>query len=96
MCFREGVVSNKPAKPGRGSYVNVGLLQDVMVDKLLTPNIRCTVKLLPTEEGGSKKLKGIIVSPKEPKQETGVYCGYQVRLANSLSEVFTKSPYKEG
>lgn len=82
-------------KPGRGSQVNVGLLQDVHVDKLLTAGIRCTVKLLPPEEG-SKKTKGVIVSPKEPKQETGAYWGYEVRLASSLSQVLTKCPYKGG
>lgn len=75
--------------------MNVGLLQDVHVDKLLTPDLRCTVKLLPQKEG-SKKLKGIIVSPTAPTEETGTYWGYTVRLANSLSQVFSQCPYKDG
>ncbi|KAF2896337.1 hypothetical protein ILUMI_09844 [Ignelater luminosus] len=95
FIFREGVVTNKPVKPGRGSLVNVGLLQDVGVDKLLTPGIRCTVKLLPQAEN-SKKIKGLIVGPNLPRQETGVYWGYTVRLANSLSQVFSQCPYKKG
>lgn len=92
--FREGVVSNKPVKPGRGSIVNVGLLKEVHVDKLLTPGIRCTVKLLPQES--SKKLKGVVVAPSSPKSEMGVYWGYTIRLANSLSKVFSQCPYKDG
>lgn len=95
FAFREGVVLNKLLKPGKGSQVNIGLLQDVQVDKLLTPGLRCTVKLLPQAEG-SKKLKGLIVAPTVPTQETGVYWGYSVRLAKSLSQVFSQCPYKDG
>lgn len=92
---REGVVTDKPVKAGKGSIVNVGLLQDVHVDRLLTPGLRCTVKLLPKRDG-TKKLKGTIVSPSLPLREMGVYWGYSVRLAKSLSQVFSQSPYKEG
>lgn len=92
--YREGVVINKPAKPGKGSFVNVGLLHDVQVDKLLTPGLRCTVKLMAKE--GNKRLRGIIVAPNVPRKETGVYWGYTVRLANSLSQVFSQCPYKAG
>ncbi|PZC86583.1 putative methyltransferase C9orf114 [Helicoverpa armigera] len=93
--FREGITMNKKTKPGRGSQVNVGLLQDISTDKLLNPGIRVTVKMLPTQEGG-KKLKGKIVSLTTPRAETGVYWGYTVRIANNLSQVFTQSPYKDG
>lgn len=34
--------------------------------------------------------------PSQPKKELGVYWGYTVRLANSLTNVFAKSPYQEG
>ncbi|KAL4708296.1 hypothetical protein ACJJTC_007702 [Scirpophaga incertulas] len=93
--FREGITMNKKVKPGRGSLVNVGLLQDVSTDKLLNPGIRVTVRMLPSQEG-SKKLKGKIVSLTTPRAETGVYWGYTVRIANNLSQVFTQSPYKNG
>ncbi|KAK9744588.1 putative RNA methyltransferase [Popillia japonica] len=93
--FREGVVTNKPVKPGKGSQVNVGLLQDVHVDKLLNPGVRCTVKLLTPEEG-MKKMKGVVVSAMTPRLETGTYWGYNVRLANSISEVFSQCPYQKG
>ncbi|KAJ8983803.1 hypothetical protein NQ317_008929 [Molorchus minor] len=96
FTFREGIVLNKPAKSGQGSYVNVGLLKEVHVDKLITPGVRCTVKLCSQEDSKSKKLKGYVVSPNTPRKETGVYWGYSVRIATSLSKVFSQSPYKEG
>lgn len=86
---------NKEVKPGKGSQVNVGLLQDVSTDKLLNPGLRVTVRMLPPTEGG-KKMKGKIVSLTTPRAETGVYWGYTVRVANNLSQVFTQSPYKAG
>ncbi|XP_068630968.1 putative methyltransferase C9orf114 [Battus philenor] len=93
--FREGITMNKKVKPGRGSQVNVGLLQDVSTDKLLNAGIRVTVRMLPVAEG-SKKLKGKIVSLSTPRAETGVYWGYTVRIATNLSQVFTQCPYKDG
>ncbi|XP_051172139.1 putative methyltransferase C9orf114 homolog [Leptopilina boulardi] len=93
--FREGVVKNKPNKVGKGSQVNVGLFNDVYVDKVLTPGIRVTVKLC-QEDVNLKKLNGIVVSPKLPRSETGIYWGYSVRLANCISEIFTKCPYTAG
>lgn len=50
---------------------------------------------LPLSES-SRKQRGTLVSPDEPRRETGVYWGYQVRIAHSLSEIFTKSPYEGG
>lgn len=92
FSFREGIVLNKPSK--KGCFVNVGLLKEVLVDKTLTPGIRCTVKL--KQEENTKKLKGTVVSPLTPRKETGVYWGYTIRLANSLSKVFSQCPYKDG
>lgn len=36
------------------------------------------------------------MSPSQPRQETGVYWGYNVRIAKSLSDIFTKSSYEDG
>lgn len=93
--YREGVVSNKPVKAGKGSQVNIGLLNEIRVDKVLMPGLRVTVKI-PSDQENPKKMKGIIVSPTEPKSETGIYWGYNVKLAKNLSEVFKKCSYKEG
>ncbi|XP_017865294.1 PREDICTED: putative methyltransferase C9orf114 [Drosophila arizonae] len=92
--YREGVVCDKQAKDGH-SYANVGLLNDVLIDKALEPGVRVTVKMEPSNDG-SRKQRGTLVSPDEPRRETGVYWGYQVRIAHSLSEIFTKSPYDGG
>ncbi|KAH0554515.1 putative methyltransferase C9orf114 [Cotesia glomerata] len=91
--FREGVVVDKPLKPGRGSQVNCGLLRDVEIDKTISPNLRVTVKIPEAIDG--KKIKGQVVSPRTPK-ENGIYWGYSVRIARSLSEIIEKCPYKEG
>lgn len=37
-----------------------------------------------------------MVSPNLPRTESGLYWGYTVRLADSLSQVFSKSQYKGG
>uniref|UniRef100_A0A1B6JQI8 Uncharacterized protein n=1 Tax=Homalodisca liturata TaxID=320908 RepID=A0A1B6JQI8_9HEMI len=93
--YREGVVSHHLVRQGKGSYVNVGLLRDVCIDKALTPGIRVTVNLLPQKKG-TKKRYGVVVPPSQPRTELGVYWGYSVRLAKSLSNVFAKAPYQEG
>ncbi|XP_022224342.1 putative methyltransferase C9orf114 [Drosophila obscura] len=90
--YREGVISDKKAKDGQ-SYANVGLLNDVLVDKAIEPGVRVTVKMDPASDT-SRKQRGTLVSPDEPRRETGVYWGYQVRIAHSLSDIFTKSPYE--
>ena len=97
FVFREGIVTTKPTKGNKpGAFVNVGLLNDVLVDTKLDPNLRVTVKLPTGADLKSKKLRGKVVPPSQPRQETGIYWGYTVRIANSLSQVFTKSPYKGG
>ncbi|CAK9799543.1 Putative methyltransferase C9orf114 homolog [Anthophora quadrimaculata] len=93
--YREGIVTNKPVKTGSGSHVNVGLLNDVCVDKVLTAGLRVTVKI-PGDQPNPKKLKGFIVPPDIPKSDTGIYWGYNVRLANNLTEALTQCPYKDG
>ncbi|XP_055531300.1 putative methyltransferase C9orf114 [Wyeomyia smithii] len=94
--FREGVVTNKPTKNDRSAFVNVGLLNDVLVDGQLKAGLRVTVKMPPGVDLKSKKIRAKVVPPTQPRQETGIYWGYSVRIANSLSQVFTKSPYKGG
>ncbi|XP_055838734.1 putative methyltransferase C9orf114 [Episyrphus balteatus] len=95
FLYREGVVSDKKAKEGH-CYVNVGLLADVMVNKAISPGVRVTVRMDSLNEIKAKKMKATVVSPDEPRRETGIYWGYTVRVAHSFSEIFTKSPYKEG
>lgn len=99
FIYREGIVTNKPHS--KGCFVNVGLLNDVLVDKQLTQGLRVTVKLpknsdLRSKKLRSKKLRGKVVSPSEPRRATGIYWGYNVRIANSISQVFSQSPFEDG
>ncbi|XP_037951004.1 putative methyltransferase C9orf114 [Teleopsis dalmanni] len=94
FLYREGIVTDKPAKQGQ-KFVNVGLLNEVLVDQAVEEGLRVTVKLNLNVEN-KKKLRGSLVSPDEPRRETGVYWGYTVRIAHSISEIFTKTPYKDG
>lgn len=94
--YREGVVTNRPVKDGKGSYVFVGLKNDVQIDKCLKPNVRVTVKFHANEDFNKKKLKGVAVAPSAPRTQQGLYWGYSIRIAKSLSAVFTESPFDGG
>lgn len=91
---REGIVTNHLRKE-KYSYVNIGQLKEVCVDKHLTPGIRVTVRLFPSVKNVKKRF-GELVSPTTPRTELGIYWGYTVRLADSLSDIFAKCPYDEG
>ncbi|GAB1604745.1 putative methyltransferase C9orf114 homolog [Argonauta hians] len=91
--YREGVII-KGGKSGEGSVVNVGLRKDVMVDQSIATGHRVTVKLH-TSHNDKKCLKGTAVSSSTPRTEAGIYWGYSVRLADSLSAVITECPYTD-
>ncbi|XP_069799291.1 putative methyltransferase C9orf114 homolog [Dendropsophus ebraccatus] len=93
--YREGVVLDRPTKPGKGSFVNCGMRKEVQIDKQLQSGIRVTVQMQP-EKPDQKVRKGIVVSPQHPRTEDGLYWGYRVRLASCLSAVFTECPFKDG
>ncbi|NXP81826.1 CI114 methyltransferase, partial [Ramphastos sulfuratus] len=94
--YREGVVLDKPSKPGKGSFVNCGMRKDVEIDKKLTPGLRVTVQLEKPEQPEGKVRKGSVVSSQHPRTASGLYWGYSVRLASCLSAVFSECPFKEG
>ncbi|XP_059095661.1 putative methyltransferase C9orf114 [Tigriopus californicus] len=94
--FREGVVLDRPPTKN-GSLVNVGLSQEVVIDKTLKPGIRVTVHLVDAQRTThDRTLVGKVVSPSFPRTHAGLYWGYNVRLAQSLTEVFQGGPYKGG
>jgi predicted SPOUT superfamily RNA methylase MTH1 len=78
--------------------VYVGLDRDCRVEKKLPEGVRVTVKFDdPSPEYVLKpkgKLRGTAVSPNLPRTEAGLYWGYTVRIANSLSKVFTEIPFR--
>uniref|UniRef100_A0A8C9TLT2 28S rRNA (uridine-N(3))-methyltransferase n=1 Tax=Scleropages formosus TaxID=113540 RepID=A0A8C9TLT2_SCLFO len=94
--FREGVVLDRPSKPGKGSFVNCGMRKEVQIDKLLQAGLRVTVRLRKTQKTDSRFYKGVVVAPHVPRTEGGLYWGYSVRLASCLSNVFAECPHKEG
>lgn len=94
--YREGIVLDRPTKPGKGSFVNCGMRKDARIDKPLQSGLRVTVQLNKTQIDDSKVCKGIVVAPHVPRTKGGLYWGYTVRLASCLSAVFTESPYKHG
>lgn len=77
--------------------MNIGLLNDVYVpDQNLAPGLRVTCKLANQQDIKSKKIVAEVVSPSRPRQDTGVYWGYNVRLANNLTQILTQCPYEDG
>ncbi|XP_035040719.1 putative methyltransferase C9orf114 homolog [Hippoglossus stenolepis] len=94
--YREGIVLDRPTKPGQGSLVNCGMRKEIRIDKQLQSGLRVTVQLNEMQNQESKISKGVVVAPHVPRSEGGLYWGYTVRLASCLSAVFTESPYKEG
>ena len=99
MPYREGVTLERPVKKGEGSFVNIGMRKELKLDKHLKPGIRVTVEMEPndTDTFDKKKyLKGKSVSPATPREKSGIYWCYSVRLANSFGAVFTQSPYSKG
>ncbi|TKR78250.1 hypothetical protein L596_019087 [Steinernema carpocapsae] len=86
--FREGIVLDKPVKIGRGPFCDVGLEKDLQIDRevLLPPGTRVTVKVTHTDSD-KKNFRGSLVSAKSIREKEGVYWGYTVRLAKSLTEV---------
>ncbi|KAK7143069.1 hypothetical protein R3I93_014283 [Phoxinus phoxinus] len=94
--FREGVVLDRPSKPGKGSFVNCGMRKEVQIDKHLKMGLRVTVQLNKSQNQEGRVYKGVVVAPHVPRTEGGLYWGYSVRLASCLSAVFTECPYKDG
>jgi len=96
--YREGVVLDRPPKKGSGSLVYVGLKREAVLDRKLEAGTRVTVRLdLNEEEGKSNKpIRGKAVSPSQPRTEMGLYWGYRVRLASTLSAVFSGCPFDGG
>ncbi|CAJ0914984.1 21570_t:CDS:2 [Entrophospora sp. SA101] len=95
--YREGVVIDTKPKGMEGALVNAGLKKNVLIDQQINPGVRVTLDMgdYTVVKNESKYIKAKVVSPKTPS-ENGIYWGYQIRLANSISKVFTESPYPDG
>jgi len=89
--------------PVQKCWVNVGLKREVLVDRSIPPGTRVTVHLSNPQDSVAtgkgvlaKALHGRAVRPSTPREERGMYWGYQTRLAQSLEQVFSGCPFKGG
>ena len=109
--FREGVVLNKKVSagdPSRGSSVYIGLDQEVQIDRVIVPGVRLTVEFDPLQLQPSsskdhvinvkkrKNIRGKAVPPADPRTRLGLYWGYTVRIADSLSHALRDCPFPGG
>ena len=92
MPFREGVVASADSSEPC-SLAACGLDQPVAIDRKLEPGLRVTVRMSKGKEGD--RYKGVVVSPDTPRLEQGLYWGYNVRLAASLSKAIEECPFED-
>ncbi|XP_015688148.1 putative methyltransferase C9orf114 isoform X2 [Oryza brachyantha] len=91
--FREGVTLD--GDRSMGTFVDVGLSKNVLVEQILEPGKRVTVTMGTDRDISSACIRKV-VPPSTPRDEMELYWGYKVRYASNLSGVFSDSPYKEG
>lgn len=101
--YREGVILGDAAS---GAVVDIGLKKRAIAkDQHPTQGNRVTFMtghLISEEESDGKKKRhdkvtvGILVDRHRPRTRQGIYWGYDVRVANDFSSIFTQSPYDEG
>lgn len=89
--YREGVVIAGKTSTGKGTLVEVGMEEPVEIEEEIPPKTRVTLKFSEDESQYPE-----CVHPAAPRTEGGYYWGYSVRKCNSLSSVFTESPYEDG
>jgi predicted SPOUT superfamily RNA methylase MTH1 len=95
--YREGVVMSKPVGAGgQGCWVDVGLKREAFLGTPLAPGVRVTVEIDAKDTHAKKRLTGRAVSPSVPWDKLGTYWGYNVRVAPSISGVWTGCPFPGG
>jgi predicted SPOUT superfamily RNA methylase MTH1 len=100
--YREGVTLDKNNSLDTDStLVDIGLFRRARIDRAVQPGVRVTVELSEPVSAadtrkGQKPVPAKVVSPKVPREKTGLYWGYNIRLASSFSRVMTECPYDDG
>lgn len=99
--YREGVTLDKSNNDGDSTLVDIGLFRRARINKAVQPGVRVTVELSEPVSAadtrkGQKPIAAKVVSPKIPREKSGLYWGYNIRLASSFSRVLTESPYEDG
>ena len=72
----------------------MGKGKEQLIDRQLPVGTRVTVRLPPASAKSSRA--AVAVSPREPREVAGLYWGYSVRLAPTLSAVWSACPYEGG
>ncbi|ORE11831.1 DUF171-domain-containing protein [Rhizopus microsporus var. microsporus] len=95
--YREGVTLDKA--DDESTLVDVGLFRRARIDRPVQPNVRVTVELSQVvaaadTKKGQKPIQAKAVSPKTPREKSGIYWGYQIRVASSFSKVMAEAPCK--
>ena len=101
--YREGVtLSAAPASDRNCTFVHCGLSHPVNVKTSIPAGLRITLKFANSNppknwpnlsEQDCAKLDVEAVDASAPREEGGYYWGFSVRKADSLSSVYTESPY---
>ncbi|KAL2210139.1 DUF171-domain-containing protein [Sarocladium strictum] len=91
LQYGEGVTVAGKTSTGKGTLVDCGQPEPVEIQESIPPKTRITLKF---PEDSSQYPEP--VHPETPRTEGGYYWGYQVRKCDSLSNVFTESPYEGG
>ncbi|KAI8094937.1 putative RNA methyltransferase-domain-containing protein, partial [Gilbertella persicaria] len=98
--YREGVTLDK-ANETDSTLVDVGLFRRARIDRAIQSGVRVTVELKEPVSAadtrkGQKPIAAQAVSPKTPREKAGLYWGYNIRLASSISRVISECPYPDG
>lgn len=91
LPYREGMTLDSRPKGGKGTLVDIGMPDTVTISETIPPKTRLTLKMPDGPDGTAET-----VHPAAPRTEAGYFWGYNVRTANTLSDVFTQSPFEEG
>ena len=103
--YREGIaLSNHAGDPARDTMVekgktliDCGLKRKVIVNRKVKEGVRVTLGMKKVKGSREKEyIEADLVSPGTPREKLGYYWGYQVRMADSISAVFTESPHPDG
>ncbi|XP_021769761.1 putative methyltransferase C9orf114 homolog isoform X2 [Chenopodium quinoa] len=93
--YREGVTLEEKAPNSVGTLVDVGLDENIVIDKVLGPGIRVTVAMGNDRNLNTGTLHQVVQST-TPREEEGMYWGYKVRYAPNLSSVIENCSFEGG
>lgn len=79
------------------TLVECGLKRRVIVSRKIKDGVRVTLAMKKIKGSRNREfIEAEVVAPAVPREKLGYYWGYQVRLADSISSVFTESPHADG